>query len=70
MTKYCEMVIEPKKIRYCLEKALYIANTGRPGPCWLDIPLNVQGSYIDTEELEGYIPEQEICLLLYLVQDW
>ncbi|MDD6201942.1 MAG: thiamine pyrophosphate-binding protein [Lachnospiraceae bacterium] len=60
MTKYCEMVIEPKKIRYCLEKALYIANTGRPGPCWLDIPLNVQGSYIDTEELEGYIPEQEI----------
>lgn len=60
MTKYCEMVIEPKKIRYCLEKALYIATTGRPGPCWLDIPLNIQGSYIDTEELEGYIPEQEI----------
>lgn len=54
MTKYCEMVIEPKKIRYCLEKALYIAKSGRPGPCWLDIPLNVQASYIETEELESY----------------
>ena len=54
MTKYCEMVINPKKIRYCLEKALFIAQNGRPGPCWLDIPLNVQGAYIETDELEGY----------------
>lgn len=58
MTKYCEMVIEPKKIRYCLEKALYMAQNGRPGPCWLDIPLNVQGAYIETDELEGYNPEE------------
>ena len=43
MTKYCEMVIEPKKIRYCLEKALFMARNGRPGPCWLDIPLNGDG---------------------------
>lgn len=56
MTKYCEMVIEPKKIRYCLEKALFMAKNGRPGPCWLDIPLNVQGAYVETEELEGYDP--------------
>ena len=56
MTKYCEMVIEPKKIRYCLEKALFMARNGRPGPCWLDIPLNVQGAYVETEELEGYDP--------------
>ncbi len=54
MTKYCEMVIDPKKIRYCLEKALYLAYSGRPGPCWLDIPLNVQGAYIETNELYGY----------------
>lgn len=51
MTKYCEMVIDPLKIRYCLQKALYIAQNGRPGPCWLDIPLNVQGAYIDTDDL-------------------
>ncbi len=54
MTKYCEMVTDPKKIRYCLEKALYIATTGRPGPCWLDIPLNVQGAYVEAEELIGF----------------
>lgn len=59
MTKYCEMVTDPKKIRYAVEKALYLAQTGRPGPCWLDIPLNVQGAYVETEELEGYNPETE-----------
>ena len=58
MTKYCEMVTDPKKIRYCLEKALFIAQNGSPGPCWLDIPLNIQGAYVDTEELEGYNPEE------------
>ena len=51
MTKYCEMVVDPLKIKYSLQKALYIAQTGRPGPCWLDIPLNVQGAVIDTEDL-------------------
>lgn len=59
MTKYSEMVTEPKRIRYCLEKAIYLAKTGRPGPCWLDIPLNVQGAYVETEELEGYHPTEE-----------
>ncbi len=54
MTKYCEMVIEPKKIRYFLEKAVHIAVSGRPGPCWLDIPLNVQAAYIETDELESF----------------
>ena len=49
MTKYSEMVLDPMRIRFCLEKALYLAQTGRPGPCWLDIPLNVQGAYIETE---------------------
>ena len=63
MTKYCEMVIEPNKIRYCLEKALFIAQNGRPGPCWLDIPLDVQGAYIETDELEGYNPDEYIKTL-------
>lgn len=56
MTKYCEMVIDPLDIRYCLEKALYLAQTGRPGPCWLDIPLNVQGAMIETDELCAFDP--------------
>ena len=54
MTKYSEMVIDPMRIRYCLEKALYLAKSGRPGPCWLDIPLNVQGAFVESEELAGF----------------
>lgn len=54
MTKYSEMVIDPLRIRYCLEKALYLAQSGRPGPAWLDIPLDVQGAYVDTEQLVGF----------------
>lgn len=57
MTKYCEMVIDPMRIRFCLEKALYLARTGRPGPCWLDIPLNVQGALVESEELAGFNAE-------------
>ncbi len=59
MTKYSEMVIDPKRIRYCLEKALKLAQSGRPGPCWLDIPMNVQGAYIETDELIGYDEEED-----------
>lgn len=58
MTKYSEMVTDPLKIRYCMEKAIYLAYSGRPGPCWLDIPLNVQGAYVETEELEGFDPAE------------
>jgi acetolactate synthase-1/2/3 large subunit len=54
MTKYCEMITDARKIKYCLEKALYTAMSGRPGPCWLDIPLNIQGAFIETDSLEGF----------------
>lgn len=56
MTKYSEMVIDPMRIRYCMEKALYLADSGRKGPSWLDIPLNVQGAYVETDELVGFGP--------------
>ncbi len=58
MTKYSEMVTDPMRIRYALEKALYLAQTGRPGPCWLDIPLNVQGAYVEEDELVGFEPAE------------
>jgi acetolactate synthase I/II/III large subunit len=54
ITKYCFMVTDPESIRYHLEKALYLATSGRPGPVWLDIPLNVQASKIDPEKLKGF----------------
>lgn len=57
MTKYAHMVTEPTEIRYHLEKALYLALNGRGGPVWLDIPLDVQAAPIETDELEGFTPE-------------
>lgn len=63
MTKYCELVKEPARIRYALEKALYLATTGRPGPCWLDIPLDVQGATIETDALEGYAPDEKSAVV-------
>ena len=54
MCKYAAMVEDPKDIRYHLERAWYMAVTGRPGPVWLDVPVNFQGCMIETEELRGY----------------
>lgn len=54
MTKFAYMVEEPCQIRYALEKGWHLATTGRPGPVWIDIPVNFQGAYIETDELEGY----------------
>lgn len=58
VTKYCAMVTDPQTIRYHLEKAFYLAKSGRPGPCWLDIPLNVQGAQIDPDTLPGFDPAE------------
>ena len=58
VTKYCFMVTDPQSIRYHLEKAFYLATSGRPGPVWLDIPLNVQGAQIDPDSLEGFDPSE------------
>lgn len=63
MTKYAQMVMNPEKIRYYLEKALYIAVSGRPGPCWLDIPLDIQGAYVDADSMEGYETEKDNSIL-------
>ena len=59
MTKYSTMIENPEDIRYALEKAWHLATTGRPGPVWIDIPLNFQGAYIDTEKLRGYDPAED-----------
>jgi acetolactate synthase-1/2/3 large subunit len=62
ISKYAMMVTDPLTIRYHLEKALLIATTGRPGPVWLDIPLNVQGAMIDETKLAAYDPSLEAPL--------
>ena len=54
ITKYAVTVKDPNEIRYHLDRAVYEAKAGRPGPVWLDIPLDVQGGDIDVEQLKGY----------------
>ncbi len=59
ITKYATMVTDPRSIRYHLEKALYLATSGRPGPVWLDIPLDVQAAKIDPDDLlPGFEPTE------------
>jgi len=58
MTKFSEMIVNPNDIAYLLEKAVYLAAHGRPGPVWLDVPLNVQGAIIETDTLRRYDPAE------------
>ncbi len=58
MTKYAEMIIEPQMVKYHIQKALYLATHGRPGPVWLDIPLDIQGGYIDPAEFVEFDPAE------------
>lgn len=59
ITKFAALVSNPKDIRYLLEKALWLAETGRPGPVWLDIPIDVQAAPIDPDSLHGFDPVAE-----------
>ena len=59
MTKYTVMVTVPEEIAYHLEKALFLAKNGRGGPVWLDIPLDVQGAAIETDDLIHFDKDKE-----------
>ena len=54
ITKYAVLVDDPESIRYHLERAWFLAESGRPGPCWLDIPVDVQAARIEEQNLRGY----------------
>ena len=60
ITKYAVQVMDPARIRYHMERAYHEAVTGRPGPVWLSIPLDVQAAMIEPDELEAYIEEPEV----------
>jgi len=59
MTKYAVIVLDPSYIAYHLEKAYHLAVSGRPGPVWLDVPLDVQAAIVDTDSLRHYDPESD-----------
>jgi len=58
VTKYAVTVLDPRSIRYHLEKAVWLARNGRPGPVWIDIPLDVQASPIDESRLPAFDPAE------------
>jgi len=59
ITKYAVLVADPDSIRYHLERAWHLAQSGRPGPCWLDIPIDVQSAMIDESKLRAYEPAED-----------
>ena len=69
MCKYAAMLEDINDIRYMLEKAWHLAVTGRPGPVWIDVPVNYQGSYIETDGLRCYDPAEDDSSLPPKVSD-
>lgn len=60
ITKYAAVVLDPMSIRYHIEKALYEATSSRPGPVWIDVPLDVQATMVDESQLIGFIPDEQV----------
>jgi acetolactate synthase-1/2/3 large subunit len=56
LTKYAVTITDPSSIRYHLEKAVHLARTGRPGPVWIDIPIDVQGATVEEPDLRPFDP--------------
>jgi acetolactate synthase-1/2/3 large subunit len=62
-TKYAQQITDPRTVRYHLERAIHLAGSGRPGPVWLDIPMNVQGAQVAPDELSAYNPAEDGSVL-------
>lgn len=61
ITKYAVMLKNPNRAVYEMEKALYLAQDGRKGPVWIDVPLDVQNMRIEESELEHFCPKERKC---------
>jgi acetolactate synthase I/II/III large subunit len=62
VTKYAVTLKDPRQVKYHLQKAIYLSTTGRPGPVWLDIPLDIQSKHIVPEECPSFKPEEQSFL--------
>lgn len=69
VTKYAVRVMEPESILYELEKALHIATTGRPGPVWIDVPMNIQSAELESSQLKTFLPANDSASFSELVVD-
>ena len=59
LTKYAEIIRNPLDVKYILEKAFFLATSGRQGPVWIDIPLNIQNTKINEKKLKSFKPSNE-----------
>ena len=59
LTKYTVTVEDPNTIKYHLDKALYLSMSGKPGPVWIELPLDVQSSFINPKKLKSFKPKKE-----------
>lgn len=57
ITKYAVSITDPLQLKYELDKAYSAAMTGRMGPVWIDVPMNIQGALVDENSLKGYEPD-------------
>ena len=69
MSKYAEMVTDIKLLKYHVDKALFLMENGRPGPVWIDIPLDIQGGYIEEEEFVEFDPKEEGIVECRTIED-
>ena len=60
ITKYAVTISDAEEIAYHLDKAIHLAKSGRKGPVWIDVPLNIQNSMVNEEKLKHYTPEDDI----------
>jgi acetolactate synthase I/II/III large subunit len=58
ITKYALTIDDPQSIRYHLEQATHLARTGRPGPVWIDIPIDVQAAPVEPGSMRGFDPAE------------
>jgi len=59
ITKFVAFLNDPTDARYLIEKAIHVARTGRPGPVWIDVPIDVQAMNVDPAALRGFAPDAE-----------
>ncbi|MDE2238841.1 MAG: thiamine pyrophosphate-binding protein, partial [Rhodospirillales bacterium] len=62
ITKFATVLRNKEDVRYVVEKAIHLARTGRPGPVWIDVPMDIQGAQIEPDTLRGYVPEAHDAL--------
>ena len=60
ITKYAVTIMKPAPSAFTLKRRYILPKSGRPGPVWIDIPLDVQAAQVDPEQMKGFQPEPKV----------